>query len=365
MNSRDRVYAAINMEEPDHVPFFGSPHPAIFDKSFSPQVISKAQSKPSSKSYTRYMKAQIDIIKKFDLSFMQMGILVDPTFNQQLDQDRYVDETGRIKSTRLIGGISEAYMGGYLPTPSKYKEFMTQRPPPVTEWRIDRVREAKKISEDHDLFLLIGAGSVVELVMEACGIPNFLRYLYTNPRFLDEIIRDSALRTAVRVKMASDEGADGIIIYDDYAYHSGPFFSVHHFMKHIQPWVKHVVSEIHKRGIPAFQHACGDVRPLMPGIIDAGYDAIEPLESTAGITISEMKERWGDKISLIGNVSLNTLVQGTPEATAIETTNCIKAGAQGGGYMLSASHAIHNQCRSENVLAMLSTWKQIGAYPII
>ncbi len=365
MNSRDRVYAALNMEEPDHVPFFGSPHPAIFDKSFSPQVISKAQSKPSSKSYTRYMKAQIDIIKKFDLSFMQMGILVDPTFNQQLDQDQYVDETGRIKSTRLIGGISEAYMGGYLPTPSKYKEFMTQRPPPVTEWRIDRVREAKKIAEDHDLFLLIGAGSVVELVMEACGIPNFLRYLYTNPRFLDEIIRDSALRTAVRVKMASDEGADGIIIYDDYAYHSGPFFSVHHFMKHIQPWVKHVVSEIHKRGIPAFQHACGDVRPLMPGIIDAGYDAIEPLESTAGITISEMKERWGDKISLIGNVSLNTLVQGTPEATAIETTNCIKAGAQGGGYMLSASHAIHNQCRSENVLSMLSTWKQIGAYPII
>ena len=365
MNSRDRVYAALNMEEPDHVPFFGSPHPAIFDEAFSPQVIIEAQRKPSSESYTRYMKAQIDIIKKFDLSFMQMGVLVDPTFHQQLDQYQYVDETGRIKSTRLIGGISEAYMGGYLSTPSKYREFLRQRPPPVTEWRINRVQEAKKIADDLDLFLLIGAGSVVELVMEACGISNFLRYLYTDPRFIDEIIRDSALRTAVRVKMACDEGADGIIIYDDYAYHSGPFFSIQHFMKHIQPWVKHVVSEIHKRGVSAFQHACGDIRPLMPGIIDAGYDAIEPLESTAGITITEMKERWGDKISLVGNVSLNTLVQGTPEATASETASCIRAGARGGGYMLGASHAIHNQCRRDNVLAMLSTWKQIGSYPIV
>jgi hypothetical protein len=352
------------MEEPDLVPFFGSPHPAIFDKSFSPHVISKARQSTKSESYARYLKAQIDLIKKFDLSFMQMGILVDPTYNLQLENDRYVDETGRIKSTHLIGGISEAYMGGYLPTPSKYREFMRHRPLPVTDWRIDRVREAKKIAEEFDLFLLIGTGSVVEIVMEACGIPNFLRYLYTDPQFLDEIIRDSALRTVVRVKMACEEGADGILIYDDYAYHSGPFFSVQHFMKHVQPWVKHVVSEIHKRGVPAFQHACGDIRSLMPGIIDAGYDAIEPLESTAGITISEMKERWGDKISLIGNVSLNTLVQGTPAATATETENCIKAGARGGGYMLGASHAIHNQCRIDNVLAMLSTWKQTGTYPI-
>jgi uroporphyrinogen-III decarboxylase len=364
MNSRDRVYSVLNMEEPDLVPFFGSPHPAIFDKSFSPHMISKARQSTKSESYARYLKAQTDLIKKFDLSFMHMGILVDPTYNLQLENDRYVDETGRIKSTHLIGGISEAYMGGFLPTPSKYREFMRQRPPPVTDWRIDRVREAKKLAEELDLFLLIGTGSVVEIVMEACGIPNFLRYLYTDPQFLDEIIRDSALRTVVRVKMACEEGADGILIYDDYAYHSGPFFSVQHFMKHIQPWVKHVVSEIHKRGVPAFQHACGDIRSLMPGIIDAGYDAIEPLESTAGITISEMKERWGDKISLIGNVSLNTLVQGTPAATAMETENCIKAGARGGGYMLGASHAIHNQCRIDNVLAMLATWKQTGTYPI-
>lgn len=370
MNARERVLCTLNMEEPDLVPWYSTVDPRIFGfysaslGSTYAQDATQARMDPESDSFARHLRVQEAIIKMLDLDFMNIFVLFDPNHNVMIDEEHYVNEWGRLHTTKLIGGISDAYVDGYLTTPEKYREFRKTKPTPVTDWRMKTVRETKKIAEANDLFLLGGAGSIVEVVMEAVGISNFCRHLYTNPAFIDEIIRDSALWTLEVGKAMADEGVDGVVIYDDYAFHSGPIYSVKHFRKHVLPWVKRVVGELRKRGLHVFQHACGDIRPLMEGIIEAGYEAIEPLEITAGVTIPEMKEKWGDRITLIGNVSLNTLVLGTPEETAKETEECIRAGAPSGGYMLGASHGIYFGCKPENVLAMASARKKFGKYPL-
>jgi hypothetical protein len=286
------------MEEPDLVPWYSTVDPKIFGiespalgSTFKRDVATDAWMDPESESFARYLEAQVNVIKMLDLYFIHVGALSDPNHNVMIDDEHYINEWGKIYTTKLIGGISDAYVGGYLSTPEKYREFMKTKPPPITDWRIKTIRKTKKAAEAHDLFCLGGAGSIVEVIMEAVGIPIFCRYLYTNPPFIDEIIRDSALWTLEVGKVMADEGVDGVVIYDDYAFQSGPIFSIKHFRKHVLPWTKRVVKELRNKGVHVFQHACGDIRSLMGDLIEAGYEAIEPLEPTAGVTIKEMKAK--------------------------------------------------------------------------
>ncbi len=370
MKPRERVLRTLDFEEPDMVPWYSTVDPRIFGiegssvgSIYKRDLVDGSLTDPGSEAFARRLKAQLDVIRIIGSEFMTASVLSDPRNNVMIDEEHYVNEWGRIFSTRLIGGISDAYIGGYLTTPEKYREFMRNRSPPLSDWRLNSIRETKKVARENDLFLLGGAGSIVEIVMEAAGIPNFCRYLYTDPAFIDEIIRDSALWTLEISRAMADEGLDGVLIFDDYAFQSGPIFSVKHFRRHVLPWVRRVVSELRHKGLRVFQHSCGDIRLLMEDIVGAGYEAIEPLEPTAGVTIGDMKEKWGDRITLIGNVSLNTLVSGTPDETAKETEECIRLGAPGGGYMLGASHNIYYGCKPENVLAMSLARKRYGRYP--
>lgn len=64
----------------------------------------------------------------------------------------------------------------------------------------------------------------------------------------------------------------------------------------------------------------------------ARIDGINPLQPDAGMELYRMKERYGNKIVLSGNVDSGILQFGTPEMVKRATEECIKAAAPGGGY---------------------------------
>lgn len=55
---------------------------------------------------------------------------------------------------------------------------------------------------------------------------------------------------------------------------------------------------------------------------------------------------------------------GTPEDVVAATKDALRAGAPGGGYILSSSNSIHSSVRPENYLAMLETLRRFGRYPV-
>ena len=77
------------------------------------------------------------------------------------------------------------------------------------------------------------------------------------------------------------------------------------------------------------------------------------------------KENYGDRLTLLGNVSCaRTLVYGTKEEIEEETRRVIEIGAPGGGFVLSSSNTIHSQVPADKYLLMLETAKKYGGYPI-
>jgi uroporphyrinogen decarboxylase len=100
-------------------------------------------------------------------------------------------------------------------------------------------------------------------------------------------------------------------------------------------------------------------------MVDAGIDAIDPLEPIAHMDIGEVKEAYGDRIALCGNVDCGELLsRGTPEQVVEAVKETIAKGSPGGGHILASSNSIHPAVKPENYRAMLDAAREFGRSPL-
>jgi uroporphyrinogen decarboxylase len=104
--------------------------------------------------------------------------------------------------------------------------------------------------------------------------------------------------------------------------------------------------------------------PLLDMIVEAGVDALNPLEPAAGMNIAEVKKLYGDKIALVGNIDCGELLCfGTPEQVRQTVKWTIEVAGDNGGFILSSSNSIHSSVKPENYLAMVEAGREFGRYP--
>jgi len=192
----------------------------------------------------------------------------------------------------------------------------------------------------------------------------FLADYILNPGFARRLI-DLVSGYKVEVaKAALDLGADAVISGDDYAYRKGLLMSPRQFREFILPYLKRLVNAVHRRGAPFIKHCDGYIWPILGDLVEAGIDGLHPIEPLAGMSIAEVKERYGDRICVAGNVDVSyVLPLGSREDVAKETRRCISEASPGGGHILSSSNSIHNAVKVENLKAMIETAKKYGVYP--
>ncbi|MEM2876237.1 MAG: uroporphyrinogen decarboxylase family protein, partial [Candidatus Bathyarchaeia archaeon] len=105
----------------------------------------------------------------------------------------------------------------------------------------------------------------------------------------------------------------------------------------------------------------GDVRPLIPLWLEGGVNGFLPLEVQAGMDAVKLREEYGDKIVLIGNISLNSLRRGS-KAIDKEVSLKFKHLLPGGGYIASTDHHIPPDVPYESFLHYLKRVKEWGVY---
>jgi uroporphyrinogen decarboxylase len=59
------------------------------------------------------------------------------------------------------------------------------------------------------------------------------------------------------------------------------------------------------------------------------------------------------------------MTRGTPGEVVEATRAALRAGAPGGGFILSSSNSIHSTVKPENYAAMMDTLRELGRYPIL
>ena len=114
-------------------------------------------------------------------------------------------------------------------------------------------------------------------------------------------------------------------------------------------------------GYSIIKHCDGNIDPLIDFWIECGIDCLDPIDPDAGYKMAEMKEKYGDRICLKGNVDCKgALCSGTPEEVAEEVRQCIADSGKGGGLILSSSNTIHRGVKPENYRAMLEALRTFG-----
>jgi uroporphyrinogen decarboxylase len=341
MNSYDRVFAAINLEEPDHVP--------IFECSISPKIIDMLIPEGTIE----------DLVEKYDLDsiYYREAYKYEPVDEEQ---DYYRDEWGIVM--KLEGDI--------MPTPVKHPiqsegdlyDFATPDPrAPIRLAQLkDGIQRFKGVKP-----IVLGMSDAFAIPWKLRGMADFLLDLAINPRFAKKLIDMVVKYNCELVHYAAESGVDIIRPTDDYAYNTGPFMSPTMWKEFIQPGLKKIVDVAHSLNLKVVKHSCGYLGELVGPILETGVDALHPIQPFKNQSLENFKKRYGNNVCLSGNVDcINVLTTGTRDTVFKDVRRCLSEGAINGGYMLASSNSFHSGTRPENFVAMVEANRDFGKYPL-
>ena len=123
----------------------------------------------------------------------------------------------------------------------------------------------------------------------------------------------------------------------------------------IKPGLQHVFDVGKSRGLWLAFHCCGGLRPIIPDLIEIGLDVLNPIQGNCpGMDPINLKKEFGDKLSFMGGVDTQNLLPYASVSEVRRATAELIQGmtADGGGYILAASHTIPPETPDENIFAM-------------
>ena len=130
------------------------------------------------------------------------------------------------------------------------------------------------------------------------------------------------------------------------------------------PYYKRVNDYIHAHTKwKTFMHSCGAIRPLIPAIIDSGFDLLNPVQCSAtGMDPVELKKEFGKNIVFWGGGvdTQKTLPFGAPEEVTREVLDRCEIFSKGGGFVFSSIHNIQACTPVENIVAMINAVKEFN-----
>jgi uroporphyrinogen decarboxylase len=272
-----------------------------------------------------------------------------------------VDEWG------IIWGMSEFGIPYPVDGPIKSRDDLKRYEPPNPndEHRLKSLREAVKRFK--------GKKAIVFLTHDGFEFPHYLRggmenllSDYIEDPYMAHSVAEIVIEYKVRLmQRAIDEGADAVVSGDDYATRKGLIMSPKHFREFILPYLKRSIDAAHEKGAYFIKHTDGNIWAILDDLVEAGIDAIDPLEPIAGMDIGEVKAKYGDRIAVIGNVDCSYLLcYGTVDEVVEAVKETIAKASPGGGHILASSNSIHPAVKPELYKAMVETAKEYGRYPI-
>jgi uroporphyrinogen decarboxylase len=131
------------------------------------------------------------------------------------------------------------------------------------------------------------------------------------------------------------------------------------------PGMRRMIDLVHGAGAYAFHHNDGAVRRIIPDMIEAGIDALNPVQwRCPGMEREGLKRDFGARVVFHGAVdNQQTLPFGTPDDVRREVADNLRILGAGGGYILAPCHNIQAVSPVENVVAMYEAGWEMGGNP--
>ena len=208
--------------------------------------------------------------------------------------------------------------------------------------------------------LLIGAGcNLFEWGTFLRRMDHFLMDLADDQanveRLLDALV-EKHLHTLEMVCQAVGDVVDIVRFGDDLGTDQGPFMSPATYRKLFKPRHRLMVDYVkaHSQMRP-YLHSCGSIYKLLPDLIEAGFEIINPVQTSArDMQPERLKREFGDSLTFwgAGVDTRRTLNRGTPQQVKEDVRRNIEILSPGGGFVFNTVHNILPDVPPENIVAM-------------
>lgn len=133
---------------------------------------------------------------------------------------------------------------------------------------------------------------------------------------------------------------DALWFWSDLCYREGLLLSPKAVRELALPHWKRLGEFIRSQGMKFIFHCDGNVSQLIPLLLEAGVDAMHPLEARAGNDVRTLKPQYGDQLCFIGNINADIVATNDPAAIEAEVAAKIPVAAAGGGYIYNIDHSV-------------------------
>jgi uroporphyrinogen decarboxylase len=196
------------------------------------------------------------------------------------------------------------------------------------------------------------------------GYENFLCDFYTNPD-LAEAILDKTTQGGIELFDALlTEVGDYIDIVchgDDMGMQDRSLFSPEIYDKFIKKCHKKQIDFIKtKTNAKVLFHSCGSVFGLIPGLIEAGVDILNPIQTTSkNMDPENLKNSFGSELTFWGGIDTQSLLEnGTKQEMRDEIIRLVDVLGKDGGYILAPAHNLQRSVPAENIQFMFDCLKE-------
>ncbi|MEG2625975.1 MAG: uroporphyrinogen decarboxylase family protein [Christensenella sp.] len=338
MTGAERIITALKRQQPDRVP--------TMEWVLNPDVTEAITGD----------RDQIKFAKKMGVDAVSVSLNYT---KQTIDDKHFMDEWG---VTRISYDEYPTPVAYPIKEESDFDGFNV--PDPDAEHRFDSIRQALKEAEG-EVGVVARVKDVFSQPRDMMGFENFLMSFYLQPELaarLMEMCVEHSSRIGHNLK---ELGVEAVVIGDDIANNTGLLMRPEMYVEQVYPYFKRLVQNLKAEGLYVIKHSDGDLRAVLPELVDSGIDCLDPIDPLGDMDIAYMKQTYGNRIALKGNIDcVKTLVEKPLMDVRRETARCILDASLFGGHIISSSNSIHKGIKPQNYKYFLEQTHELGVYPL-
>jgi uroporphyrinogen decarboxylase len=228
----------------------------------------------------------------------------------------------------------------------------------------ERYGKLRSKCERDSRFMTCGVVGAFDLMSPMCGHENLLAGMALDGAWVHEMAMTYATVTIGLLEILFErEGLpDGLWVWDDLGFKGKPFMSPAMYREIIFPAHKRLFDFAHGRNLPVVLHCDGFVHALIPHLIEAGIDCLQPIEVKSGMDLLRLKRDFGQRISLIGGMDERVLETNDVAQVDAELDRTLPGVMAGSGYVLQTDHSVSNRVNYDTYRHFVERGLQIGTY---
>ncbi len=198
-------------------------------------------------------------------------------------------------------------------------------------------------------------------------IDQFLMDLFLDQKNVEALLdklMEIHLSTLEKVCTSVGDIVDILRFGDDLGMDSGPFMDPSIYQKLFKPRHRLLCDYVKKNSqMRTYLHSCGSIYKLIPDLIDAGFEVLNPVQTNcADMEPERLKREFGRDVTFWGGGAdtRHVLNRATPGEVKLHVLERLKIFSPGGGFVFNTIHNILPEVPSENIVAMFEAVEEFN-----